>query len=67
LAPTFVNPEYNLQFYGSILDLKDFQGAVIFNLNKVKNNTINYDSCELAKDMINHEEKLKNFSYPTFG
>lgn len=47
----FVDPSYNMQYYGTILDLDSFPGHVLLYGNTFTSNVLQYSSCNLATTM----------------
>ena len=67
--PNLVDPIFKLQYSGSVVDLVDFKGHVIFESNVFLQNIVRYASCRVADDMGGNIRTNfdPNDKYPNFA
>ena len=66
-SATFVDSNYKLQYYGTILDLESFAGHIFLYGNTFINNVLQYSSCDVAwNNMITPTNTLTD-QYPNYG
>ena len=65
-SATFVDPTYNMKFYGTILDLDNYFGPIKLYRNTFSNNVLQYSSCNTATAM-NSAIFSGTDNYPVYG
>jgi hypothetical protein len=61
-----VDPTYDLQYSGSVIDLVNFNGHVLLESNTFTGNVVKYQTCDVAarmdaNDMSTHTDRYTNF------
>eukprot|EP00347_Sterkiella_histriomuscorum_P024148 403332142 len=63
----WVNPQYKMQYYGSVVDLESFKGHITISLTTFLRNFLRYYDCEVGRQ-IRYMDKTKFVDrYPSLG